>query len=380
MNRLTPRSWVLLLVALAPILKAQVPQLISYQGRVAVGTTNFDGTGQFKFALVDATGATTFWSNNGTSTAGSEPTAAVTLTVTKGLYSVLLGDATLTNMTIVPATVFTNPDVRLRVWFNDGTNGSQLLSPDQRIAAVGYAMVSATLQSGATVSASSATPAVNVSNTTDNPAALTLKTPYRTWWVGQNRAPDDLSGILDNFFIYDEGAGATRLRIDSSGVIHGNGSGLTNLPTSTPAVRLVDGNGIVLGRVISAARSGATVLSSSGHQIFIPFDNHFEPAQIYFTGAGGTGTAYLNDGGGGTLSVPPETIGKIVLWCGSFNSFVEPDTLTNGVEAHVTFTSASFDNPTNSPSVGVRSGWKLKPITRAAAGLPATIALPITLQ
>ena len=44
----------------------------------------------------------------------------------------LLGDATLPNMTIVPAAVFTNPDVRLRVWFNDGTNGSQLLTPDQR--------------------------------------------------------------------------------------------------------------------------------------------------------------------------------------------------------------------------------------------------------
>ncbi|MDZ4289946.1 MAG: hypothetical protein U0984_18415, partial [Prosthecobacter sp.] len=114
---------------------AQVPQLINYQGRIAVGITNFDGAGQFKFALVNADGTTTYWSNDGTSTAGSQPTAAVTLTVTKGLYSVLLGDATLSNMTIVPTSVFTNPDVRLRVWFNDGANGSQLLSPDQRLAA-----------------------------------------------------------------------------------------------------------------------------------------------------------------------------------------------------------------------------------------------------
>ena len=35
-------------------LHAQVPQLINYQGRVAVGTVNFDGSGQFKFALVNA--------------------------------------------------------------------------------------------------------------------------------------------------------------------------------------------------------------------------------------------------------------------------------------------------------------------------------------
>jgi hypothetical protein len=32
---------------------AQVPGIINYQGRVTVAGTNFDGTGQFKFALVN---------------------------------------------------------------------------------------------------------------------------------------------------------------------------------------------------------------------------------------------------------------------------------------------------------------------------------------
>ena len=40
-------------------LHAQVPQLINYQGRVAVGTTNFNGSGAFKFALVNAAGTIT---------------------------------------------------------------------------------------------------------------------------------------------------------------------------------------------------------------------------------------------------------------------------------------------------------------------------------
>jgi len=31
---------------------AQVPQLLNYQGRIAVNGTNFTGTGQFKFALI----------------------------------------------------------------------------------------------------------------------------------------------------------------------------------------------------------------------------------------------------------------------------------------------------------------------------------------
>jgi len=85
-----------------------------------------------------------YWSNDGTSADGSEPTTAVSLTVTKGLYSVLLG----ANMTAITPSVFTNADVRLRVWFDDGSNGSQLLTPDQRIAAVGYAMVASSLQPG----------------------------------------------------------------------------------------------------------------------------------------------------------------------------------------------------------------------------------------
>lgn len=135
-----------LLLGFAVPLAAQVPSLLNYQGRVVVDNLNFDGTGQFKFALVNGVGTATFWSNDGTSVAGSEPTAGVSLTVTKGLYAVLLGDTSLTNMTAVPATVFANADVRLRVWFDDGTRGSLLLAPDQRVAAVGYAMVAATVE------------------------------------------------------------------------------------------------------------------------------------------------------------------------------------------------------------------------------------------
>ena len=143
----------------------QVPTLVNYQGRVAVGAVNFEGTGQFKFALVDDTGATTFWSNDGTSAAGSEPTAAVSRAVSKGLYSVLLGDIALANMTAIPASVFTNPDVRLRVWFDNGVNGSQLLTPDQRLAPTAYladgAVTSASIASGAVTSAGIAAGAVN---------------------------------------------------------------------------------------------------------------------------------------------------------------------------------------------------------------------------
>jgi hypothetical protein len=48
----------------------QVPQLVNFQGRVAVDGVNFDGTGSFKVAIIDPSGPTTLWSNDGTSVAG----------------------------------------------------------------------------------------------------------------------------------------------------------------------------------------------------------------------------------------------------------------------------------------------------------------------
>ena len=151
-------------ILLTGALHAQVPQLINYQGRVAVDAVNFEGAGLFRFALVNEDGTTTFWSNDGTSVAGSAPTDAVSLTVAKGLYSLLLGDVAMVNMTAIPAGVFTNPDVRLRVWFNDGVNGSQLLTPDQRIAPAAYladgAVKSASITPGAVTSASIAAGAI----------------------------------------------------------------------------------------------------------------------------------------------------------------------------------------------------------------------------
>ncbi len=254
---------ILTLAVLAPALHAQVPQLINYQGRVVVGTTNFNGTGQFKFALVSngtntavpatatatvvnglvdsvtvtnggagytsapavtfgdmgGSGATatasvsggavtqitvnnagsgytqfasamiapppanmsftTYWSHDGTSVNGSEPFGAggpVSLPVTNGLYSVLLGDTTLPQqyMTPIPASVFNNSDVRLRVWFNDGVNGSQLLTPDQRIAAVGYAMVADGVKVGGITSGMIASGAVGTSQLATGVAAANL--------------------------------------------------------------------------------------------------------------------------------------------------------------------------------------------------------------
>ncbi len=143
----------LILLALVLSLNAQVPPLLSYQGSLAVNGTNFNGAAQFKFALINSNGTVSFWSNDNSSSGGSEPAQPMSLTVTQGLFTVMLGDATLSNMQPIAASVFTNPGVLLRIWVSSGTNAFQLLSPDQRFGAVGYAMFAATVPDGAVTSA-----------------------------------------------------------------------------------------------------------------------------------------------------------------------------------------------------------------------------------
>jgi hypothetical protein len=84
---------------------------------------------------------TTFWSNDGTSSAGSEPATAVSLPVTNGLLMVALGDTTLANMTPINTSLFSQPNLQLRIWFNDGTNGPAELNPIQNLTPAPYAIV-----------------------------------------------------------------------------------------------------------------------------------------------------------------------------------------------------------------------------------------------
>ncbi|MCX6976922.1 MAG: hypothetical protein NTX04_03065, partial [Verrucomicrobia bacterium] len=159
-------------------LQAQAPNLLNYQGRIAVEGVNFDSTtaghlGQFKFALVDgSTPPVVYWSNDGSmngQTTLNAPTNSVALPVSKGLYSVFLGETTLPNMTAVPASVFTtHPDVRVRVWFDDGVKGFELLSPDRQIGSVGYAITAGSVADGAVTNAKLADGAVGSSKLAPN--------------------------------------------------------------------------------------------------------------------------------------------------------------------------------------------------------------------
>lgn len=145
-------AWCTLFFSIQPSM-AQVPGLLSYQGRVAVGSTAFEGAGQFKLALVSSDASKIYWSNAADANSDGEPDASVSVSVTRGLYALMLGDTSLANMAALPSDVFTNSAVFLRVWFNDGVGGFQRLTPDQRVTSAGYSLVSAAVSDGSITAA-----------------------------------------------------------------------------------------------------------------------------------------------------------------------------------------------------------------------------------
>ena len=125
-----------------------VPPVLNYAGHVAVNGQPFEGDGLFKFALVNSDGKITYWSNDGTSVNGSEPQASVKVSVSGGLYSLLLGNTAIPGMGAIDPQVFAqHSDAKLRVWFSDGVNGFQQLIPDRPFASVPYAFSAGTAQS-----------------------------------------------------------------------------------------------------------------------------------------------------------------------------------------------------------------------------------------
>lgn len=115
---------------------------------------NFTGTALFKFALVNASGDTSYWSHDGTSVGGGEPTgSAISLSVNRGLFSVNLGDTSIPNMTqSITPDVLSHESVWLRVWVDDGVNGFERVVPDRRITSAAYALVAErTVMSGLVV-------------------------------------------------------------------------------------------------------------------------------------------------------------------------------------------------------------------------------------
>ncbi len=123
---------------------------------------------------------TTFWTQDGTElgAGAKEPVGYVRLPVAKGLYSVLLGDQKVDGMTALDAGLFAkNSDLRLRVWFSADGSAFTQLTPDQRIAAVAYALMAGDVPDGAITSEKIADGAITASKLAAGGIQLSQLTP-----------------------------------------------------------------------------------------------------------------------------------------------------------------------------------------------------------
>ena len=155
-----------------------IPLMINHQGLVKVDGFPFDGTGQFRFAIVDPDSGHNVWTNDGTKLGTSQtPTDPVTLPVVKGMYNVRLGDASISNMTVIPSTVFDDDNVVLRVWFSDGTHGTEQLDPDQVITSGAYAYHAATADAATTA------------NLLDGQGPSAYRVPSGSYIIGGTQTP-----------------------------------------------------------------------------------------------------------------------------------------------------------------------------------------------
>ena len=112
---------------------AQNNVMFNYQGKVKIQGVSFNGTGQFKFAIVNNPGTESLWSNDNTSVGGNQPSGYVSVTVTDGIFNVMVGDPD-AGMDSIARTIFNHPNqIKLRLWFNDGDHGFQHLLPDKRL-------------------------------------------------------------------------------------------------------------------------------------------------------------------------------------------------------------------------------------------------------
>ena len=140
---LIPGLWILLPWLLTSSVWA-VPMVLSYQGHILESGRAIEGDVDFKFALLDETGATV-WSHDGTSQNGSEPAGFLKLNLRRGVYSIGLGDTTIAGMEAIPPAALESDLLFLRIWFRHLGAFTQF-SPDQSIGAVAFAVRSRTAE------------------------------------------------------------------------------------------------------------------------------------------------------------------------------------------------------------------------------------------
>ena len=269
MKRLS-RGHVLVIGSLAVLLLAGAaaaqPSLVSYQGQLDVNGAPFTGNAQFKFAIMCGTGSA--WSNDGTSTNGSQPTAAVTLAVAQGVFSVLLGDPALSMIPLTGDLLNSCSSPDLRVWVNTGAGFEQLA--DQPLASSPFALKSSYADGaiGQFKVSNGASTTFSVNGTNGQTTVGSIKFPDNTVQTTAATGGADSDWLINGVNM-------------SSGV-----TGNVGIGTASPASKLH-----VLGSVRADGAGGFDARNPNNTAAISRFDWNADIARIR---VGGTGTGALN--------------------------------------------------------------------------------------
>ena len=204
-------------------------------------------------------------------------------------------------MTAIPTTVFAQTDLRLRVWFNDGTNGSQRLSPDQRLAPTAY-LAANSVTTATIADAAIRGPKIAAGAVTGTQVATNTLDASRFAVVGPPNAGQVLGFNGTGLTWTAPGGGVFSLNGTSAYYNGGNVGIGTNVPatklevktgTGLPGFTHTDGT-IRVGSYVGGSTSGATggwLGTISNHALHF-FVNNGQPAMTVDTaGNVGIGTA-----------------------------------------------------------------------------------------
>jgi hypothetical protein len=300
-------------------LAGSAPTMLSYQGVVKVNGGAYEGTGYFKFAVVGAAGGngTNYWANDGT--ASGEPTGVVALTVSGGLFNVLLGDTSLAGMSQgIDETVFASDTTYLRVWFSEtGTGGTfEALEPNQRIASGAYALSAESVDGFH----ASSVPTANTLIALDGSGYLRVprlldsnNTDYYVDPAGTSLFYNvDVRNVLYNgisgYVTVDDGVKAKDFGVN--GTRTDSGYYVTDVAANDVDYGVFVSNVDVYGvYVVSAGNAGIRVYAPAGDgvQVAAPGDNG-----VYVSDAGADGVHVTNPGGDGVQVTSPTFDGLVV--------------------------------------------------------------------
>jgi hypothetical protein len=237
----------------------------SYQGNVKVSNQPYTGAAQFKLAILDTSGATILWSNDGTMS--GEPAAFISGNVTDSVFSLLVGD-TNAGMQPINSAIFTSrTPLKLRVWFNANNIGFQQLNPDQTL-------VDLTLNTVSTGS-QDFTLYVDGTNGNDTKNGLTLPNAKKTIQAALDTIPAQLRcNVTVKIMPGDYAEPVSVHGISSSGTAYGDvfdGQYLrivgdetwTTASAGNPSVRLLGSNtpaGLAVRRYCLSAHNSSAVM------------------------------------------------------------------------------------------------------------------------